>query len=463
MDPGYQIEFAQLRESEFSRLDSLGQAYLDYTGGGLYAESQVTKHLEYLKRNVPGNPHSHNPSSERNAIVIDETRKKVLRFFNAEENEYSVIFTSNAIGGLKLVGESYPFQPKSIYVLTADNHNSVNGIREFASRKGAEVVYIPLDENLRVECVEAHLKETDGPSLFAYPAQSNFSGVQHQLEWIEAAHSKGYDVILDAAAYAPTSGLDLGIIRPDFVPVSFYKMFGYPTGTGALIVRKGALEKLERPWFSGGTIDLVTTKFVSHIMSSGTARFEDGTPDYLGIPAVGIGLDFLAGVGVNKIHAHVISLTSLLLSELEGLEYGNGKPLVRIYGPKGVDARGGTVAFNVTTPSGNVVDPRVVGERALRNNVSIRTGCFCNPGAVEYALNYAPDREKNCYDRLTPSRFVTEDYVECMDADSSGAVRASLGIASNERDVERLVEVIGSFKGLVPTEAEQTLLPPLRC
>ena len=79
------------------------------------------------------------------------------------------------------------------------------------------------------------------PGLFAYPAQSNFSGVKHPLRWIELAHEHGYDVLLDAAAYVPSSRLDLSVVKPDFVPVSWYKALGYPTGLGCLIARREAL------------------------------------------------------------------------------------------------------------------------------------------------------------------------------------------------------------------------------
>jgi selenocysteine lyase/cysteine desulfurase len=69
---------------------------------------------------------------------------------------------------------------------------------------------------------------TAAAGLFAYPAQSNFSGVRHDLGWIEAAHEHGYDVLLDAAAYVPTAQLDLSAVKPDFVPVSWHKVFGDP-------------------------------------------------------------------------------------------------------------------------------------------------------------------------------------------------------------------------------------------
>jgi selenocysteine lyase/cysteine desulfurase len=60
-------------------------------------------------------------------------------------------------------------------------------------------------------------------------------------------------VLLDAAAFVPTNRLDLQVHSPDFVVMSFYKMFGYPTGVGCLLVRNETLATLRRPWFGGGT------------------------------------------------------------------------------------------------------------------------------------------------------------------------------------------------------------------
>jgi molybdenum cofactor sulfurtransferase len=139
-----------------------------------------------------------------------------------------VIFTPNATGALKLIGESYPFGPADNYLLTFDNHNSVNGIREFARAKGATVTYIPVTPpDLRVDTREftsrLGLASLGAHHLLAYPAQSNFSGVQHPLEWIAEAQSQGWDVLLDAASFAPSNRLDLGQWRPDFVSLSFYK------------------------------------------------------------------------------------------------------------------------------------------------------------------------------------------------------------------------------------------------
>jgi selenocysteine lyase/cysteine desulfurase len=206
----------------------------------------------------------------------------VLRHFNTTADDYAVIFTPNATGACRLVGESYPFRRGSRYVLTADNHNSVNGIREFARRSGARVTYVPMSEaELRVSDAdvaaalggrragawretgrevgrgrlagETQPGEHSSPGsrgragLFAYPAQSNFTGVRHPLDWVRRAQDAGYDVLLDAAAFVPTNVLDLSAVRPEFVAVSWYKVFGYPTGVGSLLVRRDALPRLRRP------------------------------------------------------------------------------------------------------------------------------------------------------------------------------------------------------------------------
>lgn len=137
------------------------------------------------------------------------------------------------------------------------------GIREFARSKSASVTYIhPTPPDLRLD-ESTILRELDNrdstvSNLFAYPAQSNFSGVQHPLSYIPIAQSKGWDVLLDCAAFAPTNKLSLREHKPDFVPLSFYKMFGYPTGAGCLIAKTEKLEKLRRPWFAGGTITIAS-------------------------------------------------------------------------------------------------------------------------------------------------------------------------------------------------------------
>ena len=86
-----------------------------------------------------GNPHSASLSSSHSTALVERTRRAILRYFRASER-YTAIFTLNASGALKHVGECYPFTAASRLLLTFDNHNSVNGIREFARARGAQFV-----------------------------------------------------------------------------------------------------------------------------------------------------------------------------------------------------------------------------------------------------------------------------------------------------------------------------------
>ena len=81
-------------------------------------------------------------SSHQSAVCAEEARSSILAFFDAPATEYTVIFTPNATGAMRLVGEAFPFVEDSSFVLGTDSHNSVNGIRQFALAKGARVAYI---------------------------------------------------------------------------------------------------------------------------------------------------------------------------------------------------------------------------------------------------------------------------------------------------------------------------------
>jgi len=436
----------ELREREYGRLDRLGQVYLDYTGSGLYAESQVRKHQELLLGSVFGNPHSSNPTSLAATQLIESARRAVLDFFHASPDDYIVVFTQNASGALKLVGEAYPFSKGCHYLLTFDNHNSVNGIREFAHVKGADVTYVPVAlPDMRVDeiMLATYLDmETAGcANLFAYPAQSNFSSVQHPLEWIEKAHAKGWDVLLDAAAFTPTNPLDLSRVKPDFVPLSFYKMFGYPTGSGALIARKSVLGKLHRPWFAGGTITVASVQGDKYYLADGPAGFEDGTLDYLNIPAIEIGLKHLESIGMELIHERVRCLTGWLLDNLSVMKHSSGVPLARVYGPLTTEKRGGAVTLNFFDKNNNPIDIRLVEQAANEHNISLRTGCFCNPGAGEIALQISRMELAACFSQSDHvQRLTYDDFRTCIDDKASGAVRISVGMVSNFEDVQAVLK-----------------------
>ena len=236
-----------------------------------------------------------------------------------------MIFTANASAAMKLVAESYPFGKNASLVLAAGQ--SQLDQRAFASTR----------DGLARQCIICRSTRSSGSSapsctwparhprergLFAFPAQSNFSGVKHPLSLVRRARTLGYRVLLDAAAYVPTSPLSLGAVPADFVALSFYKVFGYPTGVGALVARRDALAKLKRPWFAGGTLEYASVQNDRHLLRpAADGAFEDGTPSFISIAALDEGFRLLDEVCTRRLNTHVMRLTAYLLDGLQTLSH----------------------------------------------------------------------------------------------------------------------------------------------
>jgi selenocysteine lyase/cysteine desulfurase len=399
------LTFDELRRREFSRLDEQHHTYADYTGSALYGASQLRAQQALLAGSIFGNPHSASPSSRASSETIERVRDVVLRFFDVDASTHDVVFTANTSAAIKLVAESYPFDAEHACVLSIDNHNSVNGIREYARRAGAEIRYVDL--------------ECDGvpplsKGLFAFPAQSNFSARRYPLSLVDDAHRRGLDVLVDIAAYAPSHAISLRNV--DFAALSFYKMFGYPTGVGALIARRDALAKLRRPWFAGGTVLYASVAEDRHRLRPAHDAFEDGTPNFLGIAMLPAGFALLQEIGMARIAAHVERLTSMFADEIADFATMYGRTTFNIDGVPYWD----------------------VEERAGRENISLRGGCFCNPGASELAFGLR--RTGRCLDALGDA-FTVQRFAECTGRDV-GAVRVSFGIANNDDDVARVLRFL---------------------
>ena len=437
--------FNELRETEYNRLDKDNHVYLDYTGGNLYAKSQLDMHFSILNNHSFGNPHSTNPTSIFSTKLLDEAREAVINFFKADD--YYCIFTQNASMALHLVAESYPFEKNGHYLYCIDNHNSVNGIREYCIRNGGSHTYFPVnfdDLSISNDEILAKLSESKAQNkLLAYPAQSNVSGVKHNLNYIKIAKELGWDVLLDAAAFVPTSVLDLSEHKPDFVTISFYKIFGYPTGIGCLLVKKSSFEKLKKRWFAGGTVNLASAKTPYFYLAENHERFENGTVNYLGIPAIKIGIDYINAIGMQRINERVDSLMKYVHKNLKLLQHSNGISQVNILGPTDRKNCGGTIIMTFNNPDGSKIQFEKIEELTNSKKISVRSGCFCNPGL---------DETNNCLtiDELT-TYFSTHNNGNYIDMINSlqkmrGAIRVSVGLATTKKDIDTFVSFVKELK-----------------
>jgi selenocysteine lyase/cysteine desulfurase len=437
--------FAEWRERELGRVTRAGITYLDYTGAALYPESLVRQDVQRLAGSVLGNPHSEHAPSRTATGDVDRARRAILAYLHADPEEYVVVLTPNASAACRLVAESFPFSSESTLLLAADNHNSVNGMREYARMRGASLDTIPLDGELRLTAAEARLDaRRRGPSLVAWPAQSNFSGVRHPLELIAAARDRGWHVLLDAASFVPTSELRLDTVHPDFVAISLYKIAGYPSGLGALIARREALAQLQRPSFAGGTVQWASVQHARHRLLAGVEGFEDGTVPFLAVGAVPAALDAVASVGRERLASHLSALTAELLDELEALRHRSGAPLASVLGPATTESRGATIALALRGADSAVIPYWEVEQAARDEGIAVRGGCFCNPGCAEEAFGFPAGETAKCLQALGDN-FTIPRFADCLGGRVVGAIRISLGLGSIRADVSRAISFLSRY------------------
>ena len=436
--------FEDLRAREFARVDRAGIAYLDFAASGLHAASQAIAYAHLLTDGLFGNPHSEHQPSRDSMAAIDAARAALLDAVGLSADDYAICFTANTSAAIKLVAEAYEFGPRRGLVLSRDNHNSVNGIREYARRAGAPVTLLPLTPDLRLDDAEARLAalpECDG-GLLAFPAQSNFSGVKHGLHLVAAAKARGYEVLIDAAGLSPGGCAGLHAWPADFIALSFYKLFGLPTGVGALIARHEALARLGRPWFAGGTVDFVSVELDRHQLQAGAEGFHDGTPNFLGIAAVPSGFELLRALDPHRIARRADALAADLLAGLRSLTYQSGAPMVRLYGAQDLHDRGATFAFNLLREDGSPLPFAAVERRAFDRKVAIRGGCFCNPGASETAFGFRGDEVARCL-AATRDDFSVARFARCLGPERPvGALRISLGYPTIAADLDRALDLL---------------------
>ncbi|MER5636736.1 aminotransferase class V-fold PLP-dependent enzyme [Kitasatospora sp. NPDC002227] len=444
-------QLAGLRAEEFPYLDAAGQAYLDYTGAALPPLSLVRGSAERLARGVYGNPHSASPASLASTELVAEARRAVLAFCRAPAEQYAVVFTPNATGAIRLVAEAFPFAPGRGLALLRDNHNSVLGLRCYATAAGAPVRVLPLGAEHRADAAAVAAALAAGPpGLFAYPGQSNATGVRHPLSWVAEARRQGWRVLLDAAAMLPTAGLDLGAVPADFVALSWYKITGFPSGVGCLLARHEALAELHRPWFSGGTVQATAADPAWYLLSPPPDGFEDGSLAFLALPDVIAAAGWHGRIGYPALAAHTGALTRRLIDGLTALRHPGGEPAARVLGPTGPADRGPTVAFHLLRPDGTPLDERLAQAATAAAGISVRTGCFCNPGVTEQDNGLTPDRVAHALRAGDPAS--TDAYLRQLGGRVQGSVRASTGAATVEADVDRLLTVCAELAARAPAD-----------
>ncbi|KAG9623344.1 PLP-dependent transferase, partial [Aureobasidium melanogenum] len=445
----YDAYVEHMRQTEYPMLKDA--TYLDHAGTTLYSKSLLEAFTADMLGNLYGNPHSASQASQRSTHQVQDVRLQLLRFFDANPDDFDLVFVANATAGIKLVADALREHESGFwYGYHRDAHTSLIGVRELAKEHHC------FAEDKEVEdWIEQEEQDTQTRlGLFAYPAQSNMNGRRLPLDWCGRTRNKGMLTLLDAAALVSTSPLFLADLdtAPDFTVLSLYKIFGFPD-LGALIVRKDAAWALQkRRYFGGGTVDMVVSlKEQWHAVKSAHLheQFEDGTLPIHNIIALKSAIRVhhdLFGT-LERISEHTSLLAERLYSSLKSLRHGNDEPVCQIYRDMAStygdrSTQGPVVAFNVCDAKGQMVSNLEMEKLAHIRNINIRTGGLCNPGGIQSALNLSPWQMKK---NFSSGQRCGSENDDIINGQSTGMIRASFGAMSTTKDVDTFVSFVKEF------------------
>jgi len=300
--------------------------------------------------------------------AFEQARERVARFVDAPDAS-GVVFLRNTTEALNLVASSYARElllPGDRVVLSEmEHHSNLVPWQLAAERRDLELAFIPVLDDGTLDMDRARELIAAGPTrLVSLAHQSNVLGTVNPIREIaRMAHDNGALLCVDAAQSVPHMPVSVRDLDCDFLAFSGHKMCG-PMGIGVLWARPELLERM--PPFLGGGSMILRVELQRSSWNTVPHKFEAGTPDVASAAGLAAACDYLDAIGLDRIHAHEVSLAEHMVSMLD--ELGG----ITVYGPRDRAAHGGAVSFNVAD-----VHPHDVGTIVDREGVAVRAGHHC--------------------------------------------------------------------------------------
>ncbi|MGW3042886.1 cysteine desulfurase [Kitasatospora sp. NPDC001159] len=319
--------------------------------------------------------------AEEATAMYEGARDKVAAFINAPSRN-EVIFTKNASESLNLVAnmlgwadEPYRVDADSEIVITEmEHHSNIVPWQLLSQRTGAKLKWFGLTDEGRLDLSNIDELITEKTKVVSFTLVSNLLGTVNPVETIvRKAQSVGALVVIDASQAAPHMVLDVQALEADFVAFTGHKMLA-PTGIGVLWGRQELLEDL--PPFLGGGEMIETVTMGSSTYAPAPHKFEAGTPPIAQAVGLGAAIDYLQGIGMEKIAAHEHAITEYAVERL--LEV----PDLRIIGPRTAVDRGAAISFTLGD-----IHPHDVGQVLDEQGIAVRVGHHCaRPVCLRYGI-----------------------------------------------------------------------------
>ena len=300
---------------------------------------------------------------------MENARQTVQKFIGAEKS-HEIIFTRGTTESINLVSTSFGStlkQGDEIIISTLEHHSNIVPWQLLAARNGIKLRIIPLTPDGTIDIEEYRKLFTPNTRLVSVAHVSNVLGVTNPVkEIIEIAHSHEVPVLIDGAQSMPHTRIDLKELDADFFVFSGHKAYG-PTGTGVLYGKEKWLNAM--PPYHGGGEMIKSVSFEKTTFNELPYKFEAGTPDYVGIIALGKALEWMNGVGIENIALHEHSLTQYALEQLQAI------PSIRILGKPD----GAAISFLAGD-----IHPADLGTILDRLGIAVRTGHHCAQPLMNY-------------------------------------------------------------------------------
>ena len=304
--------------------------------------------------------------SEEATAAYESARQRVATFINAPSPK-EIIFTRNVTEAINLVryswGRTNVHQGDRILLTQMEHHSNLVPWQLLAAEVGAELDFLLIDDRGRL-VLDDLAKQVAGARLVALTHQSNTLGTINPVKEIaRAAHQAGALVLVDGAQAVPHMPVDVRDLDVDFYGFSGHKMCG-PTGIGVLWARRSLLESMP-PFLGGG--DMIKKVTLDHATWNDLPwKFEAGTPAVAEGIGLGAAVDYLGGIGMNRVRAHERTLLDYALEKLQDV------PQITVYGPQDPDIHGGAVSFSLPD-----IHPHDLATLIDQEGIAVRAGHHC--------------------------------------------------------------------------------------
>lgn len=389
--------------------------FLD-NAGNAFTHPSVIKISNQIISKVNNYNNPHNTSSSNTSDSISEARKFILESCGFSIDTHVCLFTSGATGSCKLLAESIHKSITFTYLL--DNHNSILGLANCFT-------------NHCISSFDEIYQFTKNTQVFAYPVESNFNGKLYPLK---VSKKGNLYTILDASKYLSTNPMkNLKETDADFILFSIYKITGLPQGLGVLLVRKRAINLLDKKYFGGGTVQSILPSTLDMVPRPFQEYYEDGTIPYINIIIAHKALQFIQPL-IEQRKETITNFANYLFNKLKELGYVMYSQL----------DNGSIVTFNHPT-----IGHKTIESLLESHGIKCRTGCFCNPGACQQQLCLT-DKDllffrksgKKCWDNTDTITIESPDEPGKTITKHTGAVRLSIGLSTTIQEIDRCIKVL---------------------